>query len=130
MIECAETGLVYRNPKPHLKSIHAWHPSLVYLDDGSLLAGFDLGEAVESLDYRTYTARSLDQGRTWGAPRPLFEDPVWRRSTHSVRLGRTRDGTVVGFGGRLFPGDPRQGPAQRGTPRQRPVRPNPLRRRD
>ncbi|MBI1917707.1 MAG: exo-alpha-sialidase [Planctomycetes bacterium] len=109
MIECAESGLVYRNPKPHLKSSHAWHPSLVYLDDGSLLAGFDLGEAVESLDYRTYTARSHDQGRTWDAPRPLFEDPVWRRSTHSVRLGRTRDGTIVGFGGRFFRDDADEG---------------------
>ena len=23
------TGLVYRNPRPHLRAIHAWHPSLV-----------------------------------------------------------------------------------------------------
>jgi hypothetical protein len=109
MLECVETGLVYRNPKPHLKSVHAWHPSLVPLADGSLLAGFDLGEAVESLDYRTYTARSLDGGHTWDAPRPLFHDPGPRRSTHSVRLGRVGDGTVVGFGGRFYRDDPEEG---------------------
>jgi hypothetical protein len=109
MPQCVETGLVYRNPKPHLKSVHAWHPSLVRLDDGGLLAGFDLGEAAESLDYRTFTARSRDGGRTWDGPRPLFEDPVRHRCTHSVRLGRTRDGTVVAFGGRFYRDDPAEG---------------------
>jgi hypothetical protein len=109
MMECLDTGVVYRNPKPHLKSIHAWHPSLVLLEGGRLLAGFDLGEAVESLDYRTFTARSADGGRSWDAPRPLFDDPVRRRSTHSVRLGRARDGTVVGFGGRFYRDDPGEG---------------------
>jgi len=109
MIDCVETGLVYRNPKPCLRAVHAWHPSLVRLDDGTLLAGFDLGQAVESLDYRTYTARSRDGGRTWDEPRPLFEDPVCRRATHSVRLSRVRDGTVVAFGGRYYRDDPEEG---------------------
>jgi sialidase-1 len=109
MIDCVESGVVYRNPKPHLNSVHAWHPSLVRLDDGTLLAGFDLGEVVESLDYRTWIARSRDEGRTWDAPRPLFDDPVRRRSTHSVRLARMRDGTVVAFGGRFYRDDPEEG---------------------
>src|SRR5438874_6177870 len=109
MIQCVESGVVYRNPTPHLKSIHAWHPSLVRLDDGTLLAGFDLGEAIESLDYRTYTARSRDGGRTWDAPRPLFDEPVKRRSTHSVRLGHVRDGEVVAFGGRFYRDDLTEG---------------------
>jgi len=108
-IACADTGLVYRNPKPHLRSIHAWHPSLVRLEDGDLLAGFDLGEAIESLDYRTWFARSRDSGRTWEAPRPLIDDPTPRRSTHSVRLGRIGDGTLVGFGGRFYRDDPEEG---------------------
>lgn len=100
---------MYRNPRPHLKSVHAWHPSVVQLDDGTLLAGFDLGEAIESLDYRTYTARSRDEGRTWDAPTRLFQDPEPRTSTHSVRLGRTRDGEIVGFGGRFYRPDPDEG---------------------
>lgn len=109
MVECVEGGLVYRNPKPHLRSVHAWHPSLVQMSDGTLLAGFDLGEAIESLDYRTYLCRSRDEGRTWDAPRPLFHDPVTRRSTHSVRLGRVADGEVVAFGGRFYRDDPEEG---------------------
>jgi len=39
-IELIETGLIYRNPKPHMRSIHAWHPSLVALDNGRILAVF------------------------------------------------------------------------------------------
>jgi hypothetical protein len=113
MLECVETGLVYRNPKPHLKAIHAWHPSIARLDDGTLLAGFDLGEAVESLDYRTYLSRSRDDGRTWDAPVPWFHDPVPRRSIHSVRLGRMRDGTLIGFGGRCYRDDPDEGVTNR-----------------
>src|SRR5688500_13825050 len=109
MIECVDGGVVYRNPMPHLKSVHAWHPSLVRLDGGGLLAGFDLGEAIESLDYRTFTSRSGDEGRTWDAPRLLFVDPVPRRSTHSVRLGRVNDGTLVGLGGRFYRDDPGEG---------------------
>src|SRR5262245_32302339 len=109
MIECVDGGVVYRNPKPHLRAVHAWHPSLVPLDGGGLLAGFDLGEGVESLDYRTYTSRSRDGGKTWEVPRRLFEDPVPRRSTHSVRLGRVKDGTLVGFGGRFYRDDPEEG---------------------
>jgi hypothetical protein len=109
VIELVDGGIVYRNPKPHLKSVHAWHPSLVLRDDGTLVAAFDIGEAVESLDYRTYLCRSRDGGRTWEAPRPLFEDPVPRRSTHSVRIGRVKDGTLVGFGGRFYRNDPSEG---------------------
>ncbi len=109
MIECLDGGLVYRNPRPHLRAVHAWHPSLVRLDDGSLLAGFDLGQGVESLDYRTHVCRSPDEGRTWEAPRPLFHDPVARRSTHSVRLGRVGDGTIVAIGGRYNRDDPEEG---------------------
>lgn len=108
-IECIDSGLVFRNPRPHLRAVHAWHPSLVLLDDGSLLAAFDLGQAVEALDYRTWTSRSHDSGRTWAEPRPLFDDPVPRRSTHSVRLGRTRDGTIVGIGGRFYRDDVNEG---------------------
>jgi hypothetical protein len=115
VIEIVDGGLVYRNPIPHLKSIHAWHPTLVRTGNGTLLAGFDLGEAVESLDYCTWISRSTDLGRTWEAPRRLFQDPVARRSTHSVRITRMRDGTLVGFGGRFFRDDPHQGLTNRAS---------------
>jgi hypothetical protein len=39
----------------------------------------------------------------------MFDDPVRRRSTHSVRLSRVGDGTVVAFGGRYYRDDPEEG---------------------
>lgn len=29
-----ETGLIYRNSKPHVRSIHAYFPSVVTMDNG------------------------------------------------------------------------------------------------
>lgn len=109
MLACSATGLVYRNPRPHLRSIHAWHPSLVLLDDGELVISFDLGQGPESLDYRTYLSRSKDDGRTWQAPVPLLEETPARRATHSVRLGRTGAGALTACGGRFYRDDPEEG---------------------
>ena len=90
-------------------AVHAWHPSLARLDNGELLSAFDLGQGAESLDYRTYLSRSRDDGRTWSAPVPLFEDSSERRSTHSIRISNTTDGDLVGFGGRFYRDDPTVG---------------------
>jgi hypothetical protein len=108
-MQCLDTGLVFRNPKPHLRAVHAWHPSVVLLGANRLLASFDLGQAVESLDYRTFLSRSEDGGRSWSPPVRLFHDPVPRCSTHTVRIGRVADGTLVGLGGRLYRDNPEQG---------------------
>ncbi|MBI3860593.1 MAG: exo-alpha-sialidase [Planctomycetia bacterium] len=109
MIRPLASGHVYRNPKPHLAAIHAWHPSLVRLSGGNLLATFDLAQAVESLDYHTCQSRSTDGGQTWTAPVPLFQDTSPRRSTHSVRISAMRDGLLVGIGGRFYRDDPNEG---------------------
>ena len=53
-------GWVYRNPKPHQRSVVAYHPSLVRLSGSELLATFDLGQAIEAIDYHTVAARSID----------------------------------------------------------------------
>lgn len=108
-IELVDTGIVYRNPKPFLCAKHTWHPSLALLANGELLCGFDIGQAVEALDYRTYLARSADGGKTWSEPQRLFEDSVQRPSTHSVRIGSLNDGTLIGIGGRYYRDDPEEG---------------------
>ncbi len=109
MITIEATGLVYRNPKPYLRAIHAWHPSPVRLDNGTLVVSFDLGQAVEGLDYRTYLSRSMDEGVHWTPPLPLMNDPTPRRASHTVRLGRTADGTLVAMGARMYRDDPEEG---------------------
>lgn len=102
-------GVVYQNPKPYLKAIHAWHPSVVEVEPGHLLASFDLGEAVESLNYRTYLSDSTDGGKTWSEPRRWCPDVGSRCQSHSIRLSRMRDGTLVGMGGRFFRDNPEEG---------------------
>jgi hypothetical protein len=115
MIECIASGLVYSNPQPHLRAIHAWHPSLVKLEGQELACAFDLGQAVESFDYRTYISRSIDGGRTWGAPARLFHDPVDRPTTHTLRISRLRDGVLMAAGARFYRNDPEQGLTNRET---------------
>ncbi len=72
MIKLLETGLVYRNPRPQRRSVHAWHPTLVILADGWLLSACDLTQAAESVDYRTWCSHSSDNRHTWTAPVRIF----------------------------------------------------------
>lgn len=98
-IEIVSTGLVYRNPKPHLVSRHAYFPSLVELPSGELLAGFDIGQAFEAVDVRTYCSRSSDGGQTWTAPLKLWEpDESKHLISTTCRLSRAPDGRIIGFG--------------------------------
>ncbi|MCY3759937.1 MAG: sialidase family protein [Gemmatimonadetes bacterium] len=101
MIEVKSTGLVYRNPKPYLRSIHAWHPTIVPLGNGGMLAGFDLAEAISAANYRSYMARSNDGGRTWSEPQRLV--PGHTEITDFIRLSRLSDGTLIGVGQRKQP---------------------------
>jgi len=50
MLELLDSGLIYRNPQPFRKSIHAWHPTLALLDNGDLMAAYDLAEAIGSVE--------------------------------------------------------------------------------
>ena len=42
------TGILYKNPKPHVKSVHAYFPSVAAMPNGELLATYVLGEAFEA----------------------------------------------------------------------------------
>jgi len=106
MIDVRGTGLVYRNPRPELRSRHTWHPTIVRFDDGELLVTFDIAEADVALDYSTYASHSTDGGTTWSAPTRVFADPPGRRTTHSVRTGRVSDGSVVAMGALMYRDDP------------------------
>ena len=109
MIEVLETGLVYRNPKPLLKSVHAWHPTLALMDNGDLLAAYDLAEAIGALEYRTYLSRSTDGAKTWSEPVEFWSDPVEDLARRTVRISKRADGTLIGAGRRSYCRHPDQG---------------------
>lgn len=100
MIELVSTGIVYRNPKPFLKAIHAWHPTLALLENGELVAAYDLAEAVGALDYHTYLSRSTDGGELWSEPQRIFGDAASAPCRDAVRISRLSDGTLIGVGWR------------------------------
>ena len=63
-IKCAGTGFIFRNPKPHVRSVHAYIPSVAVMANGELLATLVLGKAFESPNCHTHarptTARHED----------------------------------------------------------------------
>ena len=40
-----ESDVIFRNPRPHVKSIQAYFPSVTVLPDGQMVATYVLGEA-------------------------------------------------------------------------------------
>ena len=116
MIEVEATGLIYRNPKPHLRAVHALHPSLARLDDGTMLCAFDAGQGPESFDYGTYISRSNDGGHTWGEPTPLTPPVTGPRYANQLtRISRVGDSSLMGVGVRIYRDDPEEGFVSRET---------------
>lgn len=95
-LQVLDTGVVYRNPKPHLHSRHAYFPSLVHLPGGELVCGFDIGSAFEAVDVRSFTASSLDKGKTWSTLRSVFDPAELSKVSTSCRLSAPH-GNLVGL---------------------------------
>jgi hypothetical protein len=93
-----ETGLFYRNPKPHLYSRQASFPALVLLPSGELLASFAIGSGFEAADQHTELARSGDGGRTWQLVGAVFNELTDRPTSANVRISRMPDGELIAFG--------------------------------
>jgi sialidase-1 len=91
------TGLIYRNPKPHVHSIQAYFPSVVVLPGGELLASMVLGEAFEAPNCHTYLARSTDNGENWQLQGLLYPGTTDRLTSDASRLTALPDGEVVAF---------------------------------
>ena len=96
-IECTGTGLVYRNPKAHVRSVHAYFPSVAVMDNGDLLCSLVLGEAFESPDCHTYIARSADQGDSWQLLGPIYPGTTDRLTSDGSRITALPGGEVVAF---------------------------------
>jgi len=97
MIEMLHSGLIYRNPIPHVHSVHAYFPSVAVLPGGELLATFQLGEAFEAPNCRTYVARSSDRGETWALQGPLYGGTGKHLTSDAARITALPDGEVLAF---------------------------------
>ena len=96
-LRCVESGYLYRNPKPHLYSRHAFFPSVVQLPGGDLLATFTMGQAFESADLASYVARSRDRGRTWAFEGPLYTGAKSAHCSNCCRIAHVRDNHLAAF---------------------------------
>ena len=88
-----ETGLIHRNPAPHLRAEQAYFPSLVALSPDELLSSLVLGSAFECVDCQVYLCRSRNGGQTWSTPVALHEKSP--QHTETCRIARMRDGQIV-----------------------------------
>ena len=94
-VELKDTGIIYRNPKPHVWSRQAYFPSLVNLGGGELLCSMVIGQAFESADCRAFLARSSDYGRTWNLEGRMLPEPTPGSFSESCRLTRCADASLV-----------------------------------
>ena len=95
MIKILDTGLVYRNPTPHVHSVQATFPSAVTMDNGEMLCSLVLGEAFEAPNARAHVARSTDGGRTWALEGPICPLPARRITSDAARIAADPGGEVV-----------------------------------
>jgi len=96
-INVIKSGLIYRNPKPHVRSIHAYFPSVVAMANGEMLASVVLAEAFEATDARTNLCRSADNGETWQLEGPLYPGTTNRLTSDASRLTATPEDEVLAY---------------------------------
>ena len=98
-MKLVNTSIIYENPLPMLKSIQSTFPSLCKLDNGEILASYQLGEAFESVNGTSYVSRSVDGGLTFSAPVQMFnkkrEKPV---KTDNCKLCKLDGDKIVALG--------------------------------
>ncbi len=94
-IDILSTGLIAKNPKPHVRSVHAYFPSVVRLTDGEMLATVAQAEAFEAADMRTHLYRSTDGGATWQAEGRLCGDVPDRVVSDASRLTAAPDDELL-----------------------------------
>jgi len=102
VIDVCKTGVVHRSSESTAPRLHTWHPTVVVLASGELVAAFDIAPHAESLDYLTCVTRSSDDGQTWSTPEPLFHDPVAGRVTSFARIARVGPHELIATGARAY----------------------------
>ncbi len=90
-----QSGIIYRNSKPHVFSRHAYFPSIVLMDNGEMLGSIVIGEAFESINLNAYIVRSNDIGETWSQPVKLLSENDTELYSYVARLTSLPFGEVV-----------------------------------
>lgn len=96
-ITSLSTGILYRNLIAHVRSEHAYFPSVVRLDNGEMLATAVLGEAFEAVNLHTCVFRSRDLGETWQREPPLLARAPGAGASNCARVTALPGGEVVAF---------------------------------
>lgn len=94
MLKDLETGLIYRNPHPEVRSVHAYFPSVAPLPGGGMIGVLALGEAFEAVNLHAYVARSAD-GAAWELGERLDSGVPGRLTSDCGRLTVLPSGEVV-----------------------------------
>ena len=95
-MQVIDTGIVYRNPVPHVWSRHAYFPSLVSLVGGELICSFVRAQAFEAEDARLHLCRSRDGGQKWENEGRVFaEREVPSYYFESGRMALLTDGSLL-----------------------------------
>jgi sialidase-1 len=89
------TGVLFKNPKPHVKSIHAYFPSVAALPDGRLVVTYVLAEAFEAVNARMHAARSDDGGQTWQAGAAICPGAAGRLTSEFGKMSVAPDGELI-----------------------------------
>jgi sialidase-1 len=108
-IKKIDEGILYENPIPLLRSRQAKFPGLALLPSGELIALFEMGEAFDSADCKTYVTRSLDAGKTWQFQGDLYDPsllPAGLNISECLKPTLLDDGTLVAIGYRYHRPDP------------------------
>lgn len=90
-----DTGILFKNDKPHVKSIHAYFPSVAVLPDGSLIGMYTLAEAFEAANAQVHLSRSNDRGQTWEHQGRLCTDIADRITSTFGRLAISPEGELI-----------------------------------
>lgn len=90
----ARHHVLFRNPKPHVRSIQAYFPSVVAFDAQHLGATVVLGEAFESPNLHLAYFESKDAGHSWTRKSTVTEPSPDFTSSSTGRLNLLPNGTL------------------------------------
>ena len=100
-------NFIYENPLPQLRSRQAFFPWLCEKADGEILAAFAIGEAFESVDSTGVICTSRDGGKSWSAPRRIFDlHGDEERLTDYCKVTALPDGRLAALGYAFLRDDP------------------------